>query len=691
MPAPSDRSPRGGTPAFFVCVLATFVALLGLFGCKRNDAANLLDVIDVAPRDVEVGDTIEVLGSGLPSGNVSAATVSFEGELNRPGEEPQAISCAAGGTCIQVEGAKPTPDKVSFTFTEGLQTKFCGAGEEARHTTFRGDVLVTFPPSVEGGQPVMGKVVGITLDFRPPSARRVVIAEQEKQGRAALDFMGLGIDQHNAPPSGGLLVAKVSPNSPADKAGIVAGDVVTSFNGVNVTAITDMVPGMGQRLADIGVLRNQAGGGGDKVVRQIDVEGFNTGLIPPDILAALLILGIAAGIILLFMAPTAGIITWVERRVSGRMQSRIGPNRAGPQGFLVWIADGIKSIAKEDIIPTESDEALFRLAPYLVFIGVSATFVVMPFGQYLIAADLDIGILFVIAVTSLVAIGLMTGGWASNNKWSLLGGIRAAAQVISYEIPAAVSIVCVVMMTGSLRLQDIIVSQGGMGDAIWNEGGWPWYWYMFRNPVAFALFFLFFTTALAEGNRAPFDLPEAESELVAGYSTEYSGMRYLFFFFAEWANVFVFCGIASALFLGGWQVPGFSPADLENNFGLQLLGTFLFLLKSWILIFIVIWIRWTLPRVRIDQLMNLCWKWFVPLSFVAFTLTALWVLATSKTPVTGASGLPEVGSAVIPEMVQLGIGIATFVVFCWLCVYFAKRVQFNVKASKIPVHLNPFI
>ena len=214
---------------------------------------------------------------------------------------------------------------------------------------------------------------------------------------------------------------------------------------------------------------------------------------------------------------------------------------------------------------------------------------------------------------------------------------------------------------------------------------------MFRNPVAFALFFLFFTTALAEGNRAPFDLPEAESELVAGYSTEYSGMRYLFFFFAEWANVFVFCGIASALFLGGWQVPGFSPADLENNFGLQLLGTFLFLLKSWILIFIVIWIRWTLPRVRIDQLMNLCWKWFVPLSFVAFTLTALWVLATSKTPVTGASGLPEVGSAVIPEMVQLGIGIATFVVFCWLCVYFAKRVQFNVKASKIPVHLNPFI
>ncbi|MEZ4441182.1 MAG: NADH-quinone oxidoreductase subunit NuoH [Polyangiaceae bacterium] len=666
------------------------MSLLTLFsvGCKRGEAANLLDVIDVAPREVEVGDTIEVLGTGLPSGNVKAATVTFEGQLFRPGQDGvEAVSCVDGGTCIRVEGAKPTPDKVSFAFTEGLQTLFCGAGEEARHTTFRGDVVVTFPSAVEGGQDVQGRVVGIAIDFRPPSARRVVLQEQENQGRAALAFMGIVVDDSQAPASGGLRIGGIEPSSPAEKAGLAKGDVVVAFNGVTVTAVTDMIPGMGQRLADISIMR----GSEDPIARQIDVEGFNTGMLPADILAALLILGIAAGIIALFMAPTAGIITWVERRVSGRMQSRIGPNRAGPQGFLVWIADGIKSIMKEDIIPTESDEALFRLAPYLVFIGVSATFVVMPFGQYLIAADLDIGILFVIAVTSLVAIGLMTGGWASNNKWSLLGGIRAAAQVISYEIPAAVSVVCIVMMTGSLRMQEIIAAQGGMGDAIWNEGGWPWYWYVFRNPVAFLLFFLFFTTALAEGNRAPFDLPEAESELVAGYSTEYSGMRYLFFFFAEWANVFVFCGIASALFLGGWQVPGFSPADLESNFGLQILGTFLFLLKSWILIFVVIWIRWTLPRVRIDQLMNLCWKWFVPLSFLAFLLTALWVMGTSASAKMGESGMLQATAPLIPTMVQLVISVGTFAVFVWLCVYFAKRVSFNVRASKIPVHLNPFL
>jgi NADH-quinone oxidoreductase subunit H len=437
-----------------------------------------------------------------------------------------------------------------------------------------------------------------------------------------------------------------------------------------VKAVGDVVPSGHERLPAIGVKRGDA----PPTERQISLSGYKASA-PTDLLGAGIVLGIAAAIILLFMAPTAGIITWVERRVSGRMQSRIGPNRAGPQGFFVWLADGIKSILKEDIIPAESDQMLFRLAPYLVFVGVSATFVVMPFGQYLIAADLDIGILFVIAVTSLVTIGLMTGGWASNNKWSLLGGIRSAAQIISYEIPGAVAIVCIVMMTGSLRMQDIIIAQGGPGGSFIMTGGWPWYWYVFKNPITFALFFLYFTTALAEGNRAPFDLPEAESELVAGYSTEYSGMRYLFFFFAEWANVFVMSGIASALFLGGWQIPGVSPAQQEAHFGLQLLGAFLFLLKSWILIFVVVWIRWTLPRVRIDQMMNLCWKWFVPLSFAAFLLTALWIIAE-----------PAIGRSV-----QLVVSVVTFVTWALLMVHFIRRVQYNLRESRVAIHLNPFL
>jgi NADH-quinone oxidoreductase subunit H len=635
------------------------LACLGLIGCAADSSApDLLNVIDVAPREVDIGDRIEVLGTTLPTGEAKEATVTFKGELRRPGQKPIDAE-------ITVDKAQVSTDKVSMIFTEGLESRFCGHGDDAAHTTFRGDVTVTLASS-QGGLPVKGTVRSVEINFRPPTPRRAVLEIRTREGNRALRFMGISVSDES-PTAGGLLVADVTPASPANRAGVLPGDLIVSFEGVKVQAIGDMTPSGSEHLPTLVLKR-----GTESFDKQISIEGFD--IRPPaDLLGAGLVLGIAAAIILLFMAPTAGIITWVERRVSARMQSRIGPNRAGPQGFLVWIADGVKSIMKEDIVPTDSDQPLFRLAPYLVFMGVSATFVVMPFGQYLIAADLDIGILFVIAVTSLVTIGLMTGGWASNNKWSLLGGIRSAAQIISYEIPGAVAVVCLVMMTGSLRLQDIVGVQGGSGDTFLTRGGWFWYWYVFKNPITFGLFFLYFTTALAEGNRAPFDLPEAESELVAGYSTEYSGMRYLFFFFAEWANVFVMSGIASALFLGGWQIPGVSAAQQETHFALQVVGAVLFLAKSWVLIFVVVWIRWTLPRVRIDQMMNLCWKWFVPISFGAFLFTALWMVVH------------------IPPSLELTLSVVTFAGWAFLMVHFVRRVLFNMRESRVPVHLNPFL
>ncbi len=637
------------------------VALLAVLGCARQaEGPELLQVIDVQPRDVDVGDRIEVIGINL-RGEGREAQVEFRGELRRPGQAPLVDQH------VTVDHGKVSGDKVTMVFTEGLQSAFCGRGDDAIHTTFVGDVTVTLPSNVSDNAPVTGTVKGVTVDFRPPSARRQVLEARHQRGLEALKFMGITASA-DSPASGGLIVEKVQPSSPAAKRGVLAGDLVTMFQGIKVLSVGDMAFTGHSEAPALVVAR----AGQELPAVQVDMKGFE-GAPPLDLIGAGLVLGIATAIILLFMAPTAGIITWVERRVAGRMQSRIGPNRAGPQGFLVWLADGIKSILKEDIIPTESDQWLFRLAPYLVFMGVSATFVVMPFGQKLIAADLDIGILFVIAVTSLVTIGLMTGGWASNNKWSLLGGVRSAAQIISYEIPGAVAIVCLVMMTGSLRLQDIIAAQGGTGSTVLDVGGWPWYWYVFRNPITFGLFFLYFTTALAEGNRGPFDLPEAESELVAGYSTEYSGMRYLFFFFAEWANVFVMAGIASALFLGGWQIPGVSPAAQEASWPLQIVGVLIFLAKSWALIFVVIWVKWTLPRVRIDQMMNLCWKWFVPLSFAAFLLTAVWMVAG------------------VPKSVELVISVVTFVVWAWIMIHFIRRVQYNLRESRVPIHLNPFV
>ncbi len=330
-------------------------------------------------------------------------------------------------------------------------------------------------------------------------------------------------------------------------------------------------------------------------------------------LGAMLLFG--SIVVFLFVLPVAGITTWVERRIMARMQSRIGPNRTGPVGFLQWLADGVKNLLKEDIVPAAADARLFRAAPYVVIVGFVATFAAIPFSSALIIADLDIGILYVTAVTALVVVGILMAGWSSNNKWALLGGIRSAAQIVSYEIPAGLSIFPAVLLAGTLSMQGIIAAQGAA----------PWQWFVFDNPFAFCAFVVLFTASLAEGNRTPFDLPEAESELVAGFATEYSGMRNLLFFMAEWGNLYVIGAIATTLFLGGWQIPW----ALEGHPVLRhLLETLTFVVKASVVgILLPIWLRWTLPRVRVDQMMVMCWKYLVPIALVNLLGTAMWVVA----------------------------------------------------------------
>lgn len=319
----------------------------------------------------------------------------------------------------------------------------------------------------------------------------------------------------------------------------------------------------------------------------------------------------AAGVAVVFVMFFAGPMSYVERRIAARMMSRVGPNRVGPQGVLQWLADGIKCFLKEDLVPEDADRPLFYMAPYFVFVGMFGTFVALPFGAHVIAADLDVGLLWLLAIPSLVVVGLLMAGWGSNSKWALFGGIRSAAQLVSYEIPSAFALLSVILFAGTMSTQGVITAQGGM----------PWDWFVFRNPFLFASFFLFFTSALAEGNRTPFDLPEAESELVAGYNVEYSGMRFLFFLFSEWANLWVMCAVATLAFLGGWQIPGVTPAEIAaatgwSFAGLQLLSFVIFAVKTSVLVFVVVQLRWTLPRLRVDQLMITCWKYLVPLSLV---------------------------------------------------------------------------
>jgi NADH-quinone oxidoreductase subunit H len=326
---------------------------------------------------------------------------------------------------------------------------------------------------------------------------------------------------------------------------------------------------------------------------------------------------VAVGLVT-FGAVFAGILSWWERRVAGRMQSRIGPNRVGPGGFLQWLADALKLMLKEDLIPEEADHVLFRMAPYFVMVGFVLTFVVLPFGYQMSATNMNVGLFYVVSITALVVVGVLLSGWASNSKWSLFGGIRAAAQVVSYEIPAGLAILVPIIMAGSLNMHDIIRAQGGN----------PWNWFVFQTPMGFAAFFVLFTALLAEGNRTPFDLPEAESEIVAGYNTEYSGMRFAYFFLAEWGNLWVMSAILTTLFLGGWQVPLLDSKLRMWEAAGAVPGWFyaasagMFVAKVLVLVNVVIWIRWTFPRVRVDQMMGLCWKYLVPIAMALVVLTA---------------------------------------------------------------------
>jgi NADH-quinone oxidoreductase subunit H len=326
----------------------------------------------------------------------------------------------------------------------------------------------------------------------------------------------------------------------------------------------------------------------------------------------LLVYTLIAVLPLLWVIPFALFAVWWERKISAHMQDRLGPMRTGGwHGWSQTIADILKLIQKEDIIPTAADSTLFKLAPYVVFAGSYAAYAAIPFSAAYVGAEINIGLFYVLAISSVVVVGLLMAGWASNNKWSLLGAMRSAAQIISYEIPVALSVLAVVMVVGTFDLQEINRAQGG----------WFWNWFVFQKfPLLFLAGVIYFVASLAEVNRTPFDIPEAESELVAGYHTEYGGMRFALLFLSEYANMFAVSAIAATLFLGGWNSPF---GDFLSG---PWWGLFWFLSKGMAFIFVQMWLRWTLPRLRVDQLMYVGWKVLVPFSFAIVLGVGLWVL-----------------------------------------------------------------
>lgn len=309
---------------------------------------------------------------------------------------------------------------------------------------------------------------------------------------------------------------------------------------------------------------------------------------------------VKAQMVLVFILLNVLFLVWLERKVSGHIQQRMGPMRTGWHGSLQTLADVLKLISKEDIIPEGADRRIFSLAPIVAFAPALAVYVVIPFGPTLIARDLNIALVYIAAISSFIVISILMSGWSSNNKWSLIGSMRAAAQLISYEIPLVISIIAVAMLAGTLSLQEIVHAQQGS------------FWYILVQPLGFVVFAV---ATLAELNRAPFDLPEAESELVAGYQTEYSGMRWAMFMLSEYGSLVSASAIAATLYFGGWSGPGFLPPVVW------------FLLKVYVFIFLAMWVRWTFPRIRVDQLMDVGWKGLVPLSILNLVITGIYVIS----------------------------------------------------------------
>jgi NADH-quinone oxidoreductase subunit H len=310
--------------------------------------------------------------------------------------------------------------------------------------------------------------------------------------------------------------------------------------------------------------------------------------------------------LLAFVCIVAIIGIWGERKVSARIQSRLGPMRTGNwHGWAQSLADGLKFVQKEDLIPRDADRPLFRLAPYVALVPAFCAYLALPFGLGWVFRNVDVSLLFVLAMLAIEVLGVIMAGWASNSKWSLYGAMREGCQLVSYEIPMGLSLLAAVVATGTVNLVDL-------GEV--QAGGW-FSWLIFRNPFLFLAFFTYYVASLASCKRSPFDLPEGESELVAGFHTEYSGFRFVMFFFAEYVAMFAVSGLATIIFLGGWHSPIGGPSS-----------PLWFVLKSTFLVWVQMWVRWTLPRIRIDQVMHACVKYLLPFTLVIFVGSSLWQL-----------------------------------------------------------------
>ena len=389
---------------------------------------------------------------------------------------------------------------------------------------------------------------------------------------------------------------------------------------------------------------------------------------------------IQIGLVVTLVALWVAYATYLERKISAFIQARLGPMRVGPWGLLQPIADGLKLLVKEDFIPENADRWIFFFAPYIAVASAFIVFSVVPFGpDWAVIADVNIGLLLVLAVSSVGVLALILAGWSSNSKYALLGGLRSSAQMVSYEVAMGLSLIGALMFARTLSLSGMVGAQGS--DSIW---------YILYQPAGFLLFLI---SGIAENNRAPFDLPEAESELVAGFHTEYSGMRWSLFFMAEYAAMVVVSAVAVTVYLGGWYFPFVYRLTAGNHNLYVIVSLLVFLIKVSIILYIYFWLRWTLPRFRYDQLMDIGWKWLIPSALINIALSAMAIFLVQA--LNGYRGMKTIESidrglnlTARGKVIMIVIGFAGLFITAWLLARINWRSRdFNLKSQRRNIRL----
>ncbi|MDB4994289.1 MAG: ndhA, partial [Myxococcaceae bacterium] len=542
-----------------------------LAACERDASPQLITVLDLAPREAEVGDRLELTGTGFPQGR--AAHVTFHGTLNRPGEAPVL------GADIPLEGVVTSAQVIELVYGEPLEAVFCRAGEDAVHTTFEGEVEVAFAAAAAGAPPIVATLRDVTLDLRPPAPRRGIAEARAHEGERALAYAGIHLGERSSS-SGGLLVAEIEPGSRAETAGILPGDLLVGFDHVRVGSVADVIPAPRRPTIAVGIRR---GTSAREEIREIKMDGYRPPP-PSDLLAAALVLGVATALLLLFTAPRGAWLAWLSRRFSASHH----------------VESAASSVPR--IGPTVSR---------ILFAAVTLLWAAVPIAMHPLVRELDAGVPFAFAVTSLALV-------ACASARGFRAKIAAAVRVVSLDVPAAIALVSVVVMTGSVRLHEVVRAQGAL----------PWEWFVFKTPMAFLAFATFLVVLVAQG------LPEATSLgehgalglLAPKPAAPEDDARPFARAIADWVHLAVLSGLAAAAFLGGWQIPGLAPGE-ATSLVWRLVGAVLLVLKTLAVMALLVRTRRALPGMTSRSVIGLAWRVLVPLAALALLLTLAWEAA----------------------------------------------------------------